>query len=94
MGLEPKIIVSLRNRMNKETTIKLFDQKQIRSTWDEEQEKWHFSIIGAIEALTGTDRLTGTYLGKGYSKEWTNQRLKSIEIRKELTWHKLTLETK
>jgi len=26
-----------------------------------------------------------TYLRKGYSKEWINQRLKSIEIRKELT---------
>jgi hypothetical protein len=26
-----------------------------------------------------------TYLQKGYSKEWINQRLKSIEIRKELT---------
>jgi len=26
-----------------------------------------------------------TYLKKGYSKEWINQRLKSIEIRKELT---------
>jgi hypothetical protein len=27
----------------------------------------------------------GTYLKKGYSKEWINQRLKSIEVRKELT---------
>jgi len=26
-----------------------------------------------------------TYLKKGYSKEWINQRLKSIEVRKELT---------
>ena len=26
-----------------------------------------------------------TYLRKGYSKEWINQRLKSIEVRKELT---------
>src|SRR3990167_4817365 len=26
-----------------------------------------------------------TYLQKGYSKEWINQRLKSIEVRKELT---------
>ena len=31
------------------------------------------------------DRAMATYLRKGYSKEWINQRLKSIEIRKELT---------
>ncbi|OHB58031.1 MAG: antirepressor [Planctomycetes bacterium RBG_13_44_8b] len=35
------------------------------------------------------DRAMKTYLRKGYSKEWINQRLKSIEVRKELTdeWH-------
>jgi hypothetical protein len=33
----------------------------------------------------GIDRLMETYLKKGYSKEWVNQRLKSIEVRKELT---------
>jgi len=31
------------------------------------------------------DRALETYLAKGYSKEWINQRLKSIEVRKELT---------
>jgi len=36
------------------------------------------------------NRALKTYLQKGYSKEWVNQRLKSIEIRKELTdeWEK------
>jgi len=33
----------------------------------------------------GIDRLMETYLRKGYSEKWINQRLKSIEIRKELT---------
>ena len=33
----------------------------------------------------GIDRLMETYLKKGYSKEWINQRLKSIEVRKDLT---------
>jgi hypothetical protein len=161
--------------MNKETSIKLFEQKQIRTTWNEDEEKWYFSIIDVIEVLTGTDRprkywsdlkaklkkegselsekigqlkmaaedgkmritdvadteqlfrliqsipspkaepfkmwiakvarerideiedpeigidrLMETYWRKGYSKEWINQRLKSIEIRKELTdeWEK------
>lgn len=159
--------------MNKETAIKLFEQKQIRSLWDEENEKWYFSIVDVVAILTGQenhqgarnywkvlknrllkegnetvtncnrlkleaedgkmrftdvadteqlfrliqsvpspkaepfkmwlaktgrerideiedpeigiDRLMETYLKKGYSKEWINQRLKSIEVRKELT---------
>ncbi len=164
--------------MNKETAIKLFEQKQVRSVWNEEEEKWYFSIVDVISILTdqlthqgarnywkvlknrlvkegnetvtncnrlkllaedgkmrltdvadtrqlfrliqsvpspkaepfklwlakvgserideiedpeiGFDRLMETYLRKGYSKEWINQRLKSIEIRKELTdeWEK------
>jgi hypothetical protein len=161
--------------MTKETAIKLFEQKQVRSVWNDEEEKWYFSIIDVIEVLTGSerprkywndlkaklkkegselsekigqlkmqssdgklyrtdvadtqqlfrliqsipspkaepfklwlaqigserideiedpeigfDRLMETYLRKGYSKEWINQRLKSIEIRKELTdeWEK------
>ena len=156
--------------MTKETAIKLFEQKQIRSLWSEEDEKWYFSIIDVIQVLIendrprkywsdlkskllkegsevsekigqlklqaedgkmrmtdvadteqlfrliqsvpskkaepfklwlakvgrerideiedpelGFDRLMETYLKKGYSKSWINQRLKSIEVRKELT---------
>ncbi len=33
----------------------------------------------------GINRALKTYLRKGYSREWINQRLKSIEIRKDLT---------
>ncbi|MDP8163255.1 Bro-N domain-containing protein [Pasteurella skyensis] len=150
--------------------IKLFEQKQVRTHWNNDEEKWYFSIIDVIEVLTGSDnprrywsdlkiklkkegsevydnivqlkmlstdkkmrltdvanteqllrliqsipspkaepfkqwlakvgyerieeledpeigidRLMETYLKKGYSKSWINQRLKSIEIRKELT---------
>ncbi|MDP2386743.1 MAG: Bro-N domain-containing protein [Bacteroidota bacterium] len=156
--------------MSKETAIKLFEQKQVRSVWNEEEEKWYFSIVDVISILTdspnpqvywrvlkmrlkdegnetvtncnafkmqaadgkmrvtdvadteqlfrliqsipspkaepfklwiakvarerideiedpeiGIDRLIETYLKKGYSKEWVNQRLKSIEVRKDLT---------
>ena len=42
--------------MTQETSIKLFEQKQIRSSWNEDEEKWYFSIIDVIEVLTGTDR--------------------------------------
>lgn len=156
--------------MNKEKSIKLFKDQRVRVHWDEDQEKWFFSIIDAIEILTesprprkywnalksklqeegselsqnmgqfkmlaqdgkmrltdvadteqlfrliqsvpskkaepfklwlakvgrerideiedpeiGIERLMETYLKKGYSKNWINQRLKSIEVRKELT---------
>ncbi len=42
--------------MTKETAIKLFEQKQIRSIWKDEDEKWYFSIIDVIKVLIGTDR--------------------------------------
>jgi hypothetical protein len=156
--------------MSKESAIKLFEQKQVRSIWDPDEEKWYFSIIDIVDVLTdstnansywrklkqrlkaegnetvtnchglkmqapdgkmrmtdvadteqlfrliqsipspkvepfkqwlarvgrerideiedpekGIDRLMETYLHKGYSKEWINQRLKSIEVRKDLT---------
>jgi len=38
--------------MNKETAIKLFNDKKIRTHWDEEQEKWYFSIVDVIAVLT------------------------------------------
>ena len=42
--------------MTKETAIKLFEQKQVRSVWNDEEEKWYFSIVDVIEVLTDTDR--------------------------------------
>ncbi len=40
------------------------------------------------------ERAMETYLQKGYSKEWINQRLKTIEIRKELTdeWNRVGID--
>ncbi len=38
--------------MEKESSIKLFETKQVRSIWDTEQEKWYFSIIDVITVLT------------------------------------------
>ncbi len=40
--------------MNKDTAIKLFEQKQIRSYWDAEKEIWYFSVIDVIEIFTGS----------------------------------------
>ena len=153
--------------------IKLYDDKQIRSVWDEEKEEWYFSVVDVVGVLTeqenargastywavlkkrlkeegnelltickqlkmkatdGKKRLTDvanmqgifriiqsipspkaepfklwlsevgkerideiidpertidraleTYLKKGYKREWINQRLQAIQVRKELT---------
>lgn len=32
--------------------IKLFESKQIRSTWNEAEEKWYFSVQDVVEVLT------------------------------------------
>ena len=153
--------------------IQLFEDKRIRTAWDEEKEEWYFSVIDVVAVLTdqpdyqaarnywkvtkkrlkdegnetvtacnqlkmtasdGKKRLTDvadteqllriiksipspkaepfklwlaqvgrerieetidpeltidraleTYLKKGYSREWINQRLQAIQVRKELT---------
>ena len=168
--------------MEKRNEIKVFEDKQVRSLWDEEKEKWYISIIDVIAVLTdqssyqgarnywkvlkhrllkegnetvtncnqlkmaaedgkmrltdvadteqlfrliqsipspkaepfklwlaqvaserldemqdpelSIDRALQQYLNLGYSENWINQRLKSIEIRKELTneWKKRGLK--
>lgn len=34
------------------SSIKLFEEKKVRSTWNEQEEKWYFSVIDIIEVLT------------------------------------------
>ena len=159
--------------MAEETNIRQYEQRQIRTHWDEEKEQWYFSIVDVIAVLTdqpdtrhaakywsvlktrlkkegsqlptncsqlkmqsadgkyyktdvadteqllriiqsvpspkaepfklwlaqvGSERIEETidpeitinraletYLKKGYSREWINQRLQAIQVRKELT---------
>jgi hypothetical protein len=167
--------------MSKENTIRLFQDKKVRALWDEDKEKWYFSIVDVVAVLTDNDfqearnywkvlkhrlieegnqtvtncnrlklvaedgkmretdvadtelllrliqsipskkaepfklwlakvgneridetfdpelaidRAMQTYLNKGYSKEWISQRLKTIEIRKELTneWERVGVD--
>jgi hypothetical protein len=161
--------------MDKDTSIKLFEEKTIRTQWDEAVGEWYFSVVDTIAVLTDSDnprrywsdlkrklkvegsqlygdivqlkmkssdgkfyntdaadteqllrliqsipskkaepfklwlaragsdridetadpelaidRALETYLKKGYSRNWINQRLKTIDVRKELTdeWEK------
>ena len=157
--------------MEQDNKIQLFENKIIRTVWDDEQEEWYFSIVDVVEVLTGTEnprrywsdlkrklkkegatqlyekivqlkmqssdgkyyktdtanleqlfriiqsipspkaeplkmwlaevgrerveetidpeltieRALETYVKKGYTREWINQRLQAIQVRKELT---------
>ena len=42
--------------MIEQNEIQLFDGKQVRYVWDEEQEKYFFSVVDVIQVLTDTDR--------------------------------------
>jgi hypothetical protein len=165
--------------MSKQTDIKLFEDKKVRTLWDAQHEKWYLSIVDVVAVLTDSpnprkywsvlktrlkaegsqlatncsqlkmksadgkfyltdvadteqlfrliqsipspkaepfkqwlaqiaaerldemqdpelsiDRALEQYMRLGYSENWINQRLKSIEIRKELTdeWKKRGLK--
>jgi hypothetical protein len=34
------------------TSIKLFEEKNVRSVYNEQEEKWYFSIVDVVEVLT------------------------------------------
>ncbi|MBQ0143473.1 MAG: Bro-N domain-containing protein [Prevotellaceae bacterium] len=38
--------------MKTNTEIKLFEDRQVRTTWNEEEEQWYFSIVDVVEVLT------------------------------------------
>ena len=42
--------------MTKETSIKLFEEKKVRTIWDEEKEEWYFSVVDVVEVLTDSPR--------------------------------------
>jgi hypothetical protein len=38
--------------MTQKPEIKLFDEKLVRTIWDDEREKWYFSVVDVVEVLT------------------------------------------
>ena len=38
--------------MVKKQTIQLFEEKKVRTVWDDEKEKWFFCVVDVVEALT------------------------------------------
>ena len=38
--------------MTQHNAIKLFEEKRVRTVWDDQQEKWYFSVIDVVSVLT------------------------------------------
>lgn len=38
--------------MAKKQIIKIFEEKNVRTVWDDKEEKWYFSIVDVVEVLT------------------------------------------
>ena len=51
------------NKMTQQIAIKLFDEKKVRIVWDDEEEKYYFSIVDVVNVLTEqpTPRGASTY---------------------------------
>ena len=41
--------------MTKQQALQLFEERKVRSVWDNEQEKWYFSIVDVVAVLTDND---------------------------------------
>lgn len=50
------------------SNIKLFESKQIRSVWNEKDQKWYFSVQDVVEVLTGSSDVK-QYLKKILSRD-------------------------
>ena len=52
-------MINFANDMNKKQVIKLFEEQKVRMEWDDEKEKWFFSIVDVCGILTDSkDYLT------------------------------------
>ena len=41
--------------MGQDNELKIFEDKKIRAKWDEEEEKWYFSVVDVVSVLTDND---------------------------------------
>ena len=70
--------------MDENNSIQLFEDKKIRTAWDEEKEEWYFSIVDVIAVLTEqtTQRSASNYWAKlkqRLKEEGTNELLTNCQ---------------
>ncbi|MBQ9641760.1 MAG: hypothetical protein IJV06_09430 [Bacteroidaceae bacterium] len=44
--------------MSQKEALQLFEQKKVRTLWDDQEEKWYFSIVDVVSVLTDSDYQT------------------------------------
>ena len=44
--------------MTQKQSIQLFEERNVRTIWDDVQEKWYFSVVDVIQVLTANDYQT------------------------------------
>ena len=54
--------------------IKRFEQRTIRSLWDEERQEWYFSIVDVVGALTDSPDYHCFRSGTGVFCNWSKGR--------------------
>jgi hypothetical protein len=42
--------------MTKDTAVKFFEHRQIRTKWNEERQKWYFAIVDVVGVLTDSPK--------------------------------------
>ena len=45
----------MKKTMTQKQAIQLFEERKVRTIWDDEQEKWYFSVIDVVGILSGSD---------------------------------------
>lgn len=65
------------------SSIKLFEEKKVRSVYNEEEEKWYFSVIDIIEVLTDSTvpKRYWSDLKKKLSKEGSQAYDKIVQLK-------------
>ena len=41
--------------MTKKQALQLFEQRKVRTVWDDKEEKWYFSVVDVVSILTDSD---------------------------------------
>ena len=73
--------------MKQQNSIKIFEEKKVRTLWNAESEKWYFSIIDVIEVLTESPRP-----GKYWNALKTKLKNEGSELSQKLGQLKILLE--
>lgn len=56
-----------------ENKIKIFEQKQIRTAWNADEEEWYFSVVDIVSVLTDNDYQAARNYWKGLRKHLSDE---------------------